>query len=137
MRISPVINNNYMSRANKRASVPSFKGEMNPDETLRALKMLYPTVSSCLATDTPENIQTIGNMLVNKYKSLGVNAAGLFIIPDQALNLFIRNQLSEEDAKKFKGFCVSVGDKNGPVETWTKAYESVVVLVPKSILSQQ
>ena len=128
---------NYYNTQNAKgyASSTSFRGEMSDAQMKKALVMLKEKVSCVQTCSTMNDVQIMLKNLMQKFERLGQsrNAAGMVVIPKEELTEFLGDKASRYNLKELVGICVAVGDKYGPVESWTKAYEAKVALLPKEI----
>ena len=150
MQVTP-IRNTYNSYR-KNSSYSSFKGGLTDCTTKRVFDMLKPTVKKVFVGDSMDFINVAAGELAQKFRT---NSFGIMILPQKSLSEFCKDKLficptkysgeysvgkfsdSEDALEKMCGICVSVGDKPGPVENWTKAYETTVVLLPKIIFKHK
>jgi len=120
-----------------KATNPNFKGAMNNNQTKKALKMLQAKLTDVRAANNIDEFKKTVDNLGNKYAPYGNNSVGAMLIPNDELAGFIGEKACKEHSLKDKvGICVAAGDVYGPVETWNKAYESIALLMPKSIFGK-
>ena len=138
MHISPISNNYYTRRANpmKANNTVNFKGGLSDIETKRNLNKLRIVLSDVVYANDVKGLKEVADKMIEKFSHWGVNSLGMMIVPNKDLNLYSNYQVTGEDAKDKIGVFVATGDKNGPVESWTVAYESKLVVLPKSCLEQ-
>ena len=141
MNILPVMNVrcNTPTALNKRCnnanSIPSFGAELSDAQVSKVLNMLKNKVTDVQVFDSLLGIKKVSDSLMAKYNPFGMKSVGAMVIPEEHLAEFLNNnQRLYANIDDYRGICVAVGDKYGPVETWTKAYEAIVALVSKSVL---
>ena len=113
-------NNNYSSNVKN-----SFNGKLEDKAVNRVLNMLKPKVTATTISSM-EGLKSIMDNLVSKWKR---NSVGMMVIPEKDLAGFVGKEV-----KDYRGLCVAVGDKFGPMETWGNCFEAITVLIPKSVL---
>ena len=140
MNILPVMNvrcntpTNLNKRCNNVSSSPSFCAELNDAQVLRVLQMLKNKVTDVQVFENLSGIKKITDSLMKKYQPFGMKSVGAMVIPEEHLAGFLNNnQKLYANIDDYRGICVAVGDKYGPVENWTKAYQAIVALIPKSV----
>ena len=137
MNILPIMNARceYPTNLNKRCNKPgiqnpSFGAELSDAQVARVLNMLKSKVTDVQVLNDITGLKNIANSLMQKYQPFGLKSVGAIIIPDKHLSEFVDKSLYP-NLNEYKGICVAVGNKYGPVESWTKAYQAIVALIPK------
>lgn len=140
MHISPISNNYYTRKTSpirtNSASTPNFKGGLSDIETKYNLNKLRIVLSNVVYADDINGLKEVADKMADKFSHWGVNSIGMMIVPNKDLKLYSNGQVTGDDAKDKIGIFVATGDKSGPVESWTVAYESKLVILPKSCLEQ-
>lgn len=136
MNINAIGGNYYNTHKTKGyTSSPNFRGELSDAQIKKSLGMLKEKVSCVQPCSTMNDVKSILNTMMQKFERLGLStkSAGLMVIPEDELAAFLGDKASRYNLKDLVGICAAVGDKYGPVESWTKAYETIVALMPKEI----
>ena len=138
MHISPISNNYYTRKASlmKANNTVNFKGVLSDIETKNNLNKLRVALSNVVYAKDINDLKEVADKMADKFSHWGVNSVGMMIVPNKDLRLYSNYQVTGEDAKDKIGVFVATGDKSGPVESWTVAYESKLVILPKSCFEQ-
>ena len=127
----PTRNNSNATSFKNRPSVAAK--EISDAQMDASLGMLKKKISFVMSNSNIQDLKIYMDSIKRKWKTESV---GLMIIPAEKLNGFFDSivEISKKDLKGHVGVCVAVGDKYGPVEKWSKAYETIVALIPKEKL---
>lgn len=130
------ISGNYYNTHNTKGytSSPNFRGELSNAQMAKSLGMLKERVSCVQLCSTMNDVKSILSTLMQKFKGLGLTvSSGMLVIPEEKLAEFLGARASIYNLEDLVGICAAVGDNYGSVENWTKAYETIVALLPKEI----
>lgn len=132
MRITPNFQTNYTNYGKKCARPQNFQGALNNAETQRVLKMLSDKNTGFVVSYMePATIQSTLQHLYHKHFEAA--GKGIFVVGPDDLPKFVKGKFAGiADLKDKIGICMAVGDKYGPIETWTKVFEAKTLLVPKN-----
>jgi hypothetical protein len=124
-------NKNISTRNN--ANITSFKSKQKgiSDAQMDAsLGMLKKKITCVMTNSNMQDLKIYMDAIADKWKTKSV---GLVLIPAEKLKSFLDGvvKIHDKDLKDRTGICVAAGDKYGPVETWSKAYETIVALMPE------
>ena len=131
-------NKNILTRNN--ANTTSFKSrqsvvakEISDAQIDASLGMLKKKISFVMSDSNMKDLKIYMNSIKRIWKTESV---GLMIIPAEKLKSFFDGvvEINKQDLKDHVGVCIAAGDKYGPVETWSDAYETIVALIPKAEL---
>ena len=129
-------NNNISTRNN--ANATSFKScqsvvakEISSAQMDSSLRMLKEKITFVMSDSNMKDLKIFMDAITKKWKTASV---GLMILPDEKLKSFFDGvvEINKQDLNDHVGICVAAGDKHGPVETWSEAYETIVALVSKA-----
>ena len=132
-----IYNKNISTRNNTNAT--SFKSrpnvlikEISDAQKDASLGILKKKISFVMSDSNMNDLKIYIDSIKRKWKTESV---GLMIIPAENLKSFFDGvvEINKQDLKDHVGICVAAGDKYGPVETWSKAYETIVALMPKAV----
>ena len=141
MNILPIMNARceYPTNLNKRCNKPefqnpSFGAELSDAQVTRVLNMLKGKVTDIQVLNNVTGLKNIADSLMQKYQLYGLKSVGAMLIPEEHLSEFVDKSLYP-NLNEYKGICIAVGNKYGPIESWTKTYQAILALIPKSKLS--
>ena len=104
----------------------NFSGINNSKNTGKILNMLSKVrTGSYNAKDFSEIDKIIQKLLKNHTNA----TVGIMLIPDEALPAFWNGKMHP----LYQGLFIAVSNDYGPVESWNRALESKLVVVPKNI----
>ena len=147
MNISPINYANYQRNVsferkyntnnNKSNADRIHQKELNNLDNERVLSMLNQVCNKVIISNSPDAINIIVQYFQKKYDKLNDGSIGIMMIPDNQLEKYTANRINninKIDLSKFKGLFVAIGNKCGSLDTWTKAYESKLLLLPNGIV---
>ena len=138
MNISPIMNysynnRNYIQKSKKENNI-SFKAELSNKDFNRVLKMLTSCLTEVKECKNFDEFISIIKKLTDKCNNSEANSIGIMPIVGKELSQLVTEKKVNIDLRDKLGFFIATGDIKGPVETWNKAYESVLAILPKSEL---
>ena len=126
LSITPYSNNYRQTQIKK--SQPTFKGVLNDNQVDKAIKMLASVISEVKVGSNENTIVEAYQKLLQKHNLTPRSGLGLLIVPTDKVAQF--KQL-HPDKNIDKVLFAAVGDKYGPIETWNKAIDSILVILTK------
>jgi hypothetical protein len=99
--------------------------------------MLNQVCNKVIISNSLDAIDIIVQYFQKKYVKLNEGSVGIMMIPNNQLEKYTANKMNninKIDLSKFMGLFVAIGNKCGSVDTWTKAYESKLLLLPNGIV---
>ena len=147
MNISPINYANYQRNVsferkyntnnNKSNADRIHQKELNNLDNERVLSMLNQVCNKVIISNSLDAIDIIVQYFQKKYDKLNEGSVGIMMIPNNQLEKYTANKMNninKIDLSKFMGLFVAIGNKSGSVDTWTKAYESKLLLLPNGIV---